>query len=64
MIVLGQRLMDIIATFVPRPGVPPQEDVRRPPAGASLIELRADLLPAACDLEALVGAATLPVVLT
>jgi 3-dehydroquinate dehydratase type I len=64
MIDVGQREMDIIATFVPRSDVPPLEDVRRPPAGASLIELRADLLPPDCDLGALVRAATLPVVLT
>lgn len=56
--------MNIIVTFLPSPAVPCQEDVRHPPAGASAIEVRADLLPVGCDLESVVRAAPLPVVLT
>ncbi len=56
--------MEIIATFVPDPDRDPREGVSRPPAGATMTELRADLLDEGADVAALVAASPLPVVLT
>jgi shikimate dehydrogenase/3-dehydroquinate dehydratase type I len=56
--------MEIVATFRPAPGRDPAEELRHPPLGATRVELRADLLGAACNLEALVGASSLPVIVT
>ncbi|HVN76026.1 MAG TPA: type I 3-dehydroquinate dehydratase [Thermoanaerobaculaceae bacterium] len=55
--------MEIVATFVP--GARGHADeVSAPPAGATMIELRADLLGAGADLAALVARSTLPVIVT
>jgi len=56
--------MEIVATFVPRPEADLAAELARPPAGATMVELRADLLPAEADLSGLVAAARLPVMLT
>lgn len=56
--------MEIIATFVPSPRRESASEIARPPAGATMVELRADLLPADADLAELVAASPLPVVLT
>jgi shikimate dehydrogenase/3-dehydroquinate dehydratase type I len=55
--------MEIVATFVPASGRRPAEELRHPPAGATSVELRADLL-GECDLAALIAACPLPVVVT
>lgn len=56
--------MEIVATHVPTPGRNPAEELQRPPAGATTVELRADLLGAGCDLAALVSACPRPVIVT
>jgi shikimate dehydrogenase/3-dehydroquinate dehydratase type I len=56
--------MEIVATFVPAPRIDPAEEVRRPPSGATSVELRADLLERDLDLASLVAASPLPVVVT
>ena len=56
--------MEIIATFVPPPGTDPRQEITQPPAGATMVELRADLLGLSDDLAALVAASPLPVLLT
>jgi 3-dehydroquinate dehydratase / shikimate dehydrogenase len=56
--------MEIIASYVPDPGHEPGDELQRPPAAATMVELRADLLPPDVDLAALVAASRLPVVLT
>lgn len=56
--------MEIIATFVPPPGTDPRQEITQPPAGATMVELRADLLRPSDDLAALVAASPLPVLLT
>ncbi len=56
--------MEIVATFVPSGGRPPAEELRRPPAGATAVELRLDLLEAGTDAAELVAASPLPVILT
>ncbi|HPS78555.1 MAG TPA: type I 3-dehydroquinate dehydratase [Thermoanaerobaculaceae bacterium] len=57
--------MEIVATYVPRPGAEGlSTELRRPPDGATAVELRADLLPAGVELAALAGACPLPVVMT
>lgn len=56
--------MEIVATL----GNPGQRDLREmiacPPAGATLVEVRADLLPPSCSGKELVRASVLPVVVT
>jgi len=56
--------MEIVATFVPAPGRDPADELRTPPAGATAVELRVDLLGSEVGLSALVGASKLPVILT
>ncbi|MCU0293212.1 MAG: type I 3-dehydroquinate dehydratase [Thermoanaerobaculaceae bacterium] len=59
--------MEIVATYVPRPGADPEAmraELRRPPQGATAVELRADLLPEGVSPESLFGVSTLPVVVT
>jgi len=56
--------MEIVATFVPAPRINPVDELRRPPAGATSVELRADLLGRDLDLASLVAASPLPVVVT
>ncbi|MEW6338512.1 MAG: type I 3-dehydroquinate dehydratase, partial [Acidobacteriota bacterium] len=56
--------MEIVATFVPAPGKDPREELASPPAGATTVEVRADLLERESDLDALVSACPVPVVLT
>ncbi|TAM55003.1 MAG: type I 3-dehydroquinate dehydratase [Acidobacteria bacterium] len=56
--------MEIVATFVPSGRGDPAEELRRPPAGATMVELRADLIDAGADIGGLVGAAGLPTVVT
>jgi shikimate dehydrogenase/3-dehydroquinate dehydratase type I len=56
--------MEIVATFAPAPGREPSEELGHPPAGATTVELRADLLGFDCDLAALISACPLPVVVT
>jgi 3-dehydroquinate dehydratase type I len=56
--------MEIVATFVPAPRTDPVEELRCPPSGATLVELRADLLGRDLDLAPLVAASPLPVVVT
>ncbi len=56
--------MEIVATYVPAAGRDPAEELRRPPAGATTVELRADLLGAGCNLAALVSACPRPVIVT
>jgi shikimate dehydrogenase/3-dehydroquinate dehydratase type I len=56
--------MEIVATFRCDAGRDPAETLRRPPAGATAVELRADLLGPAADLGTLVDASPLPVVMT
>jgi shikimate dehydrogenase/3-dehydroquinate dehydratase type I len=55
--------MEIVATFVPG-NAEPAEELRRPPGGASMVELRADLLGPDVDLTPLVAASPLPVIVT
>ena len=59
--------MDIVATFVPAAGAHSTAlaaELTRPPAGATVVELRADLLPPDLELAPLVAACPRPVVLT
>jgi shikimate dehydrogenase/3-dehydroquinate dehydratase type I len=56
--------MEIIASFAFDSRSDPVEELCHPPAAATMVELRADLLPAGIDLAALVAASPLPVVLT
>lgn len=59
--------MEIVATYVPPAGADQQAmaaELARPPAGATAVELRADLLPPAVELAPLVAACPRPVVLT
>ena len=56
--------MEIVTTFVPAPGRDPAEELRHPPAGATSVELRADLLGGGVRLDQLVAASPLPVVVT
>jgi 3-dehydroquinate dehydratase/shikimate dehydrogenase len=56
--------MVIVATYVPDPAEDPRQAIACPPAGAHLVELRADLLPAGTDPAELVKASPLPVVVT
>ena len=56
--------MEIVATYVPAIGRDPATELARPPEGAALVELRADLLPAGLDLGTLVAASPVPVVVT
>lgn len=56
--------MEIIASYVPTDDVDPAVELRRPPNGATMVELRADLLPDPGRAEELVAVSPLPVVLT
>jgi 3-dehydroquinate dehydratase / shikimate dehydrogenase len=56
--------MEIVASYVPIAGQDPLQEIVRPPAGATMVELRADLLSGETPLETLVNACPLPVVLT
>jgi shikimate dehydrogenase/3-dehydroquinate dehydratase type I len=56
--------MEIVATFVPASGREPAEELGHPPAGATAVELRVDLLGADRDLAPLIAACPLPVVVT
>lgn len=56
--------MEIIATFVPTAAGDPRQELAFPPPGATMVELRADLLPPGMDLNNLVAASPLPVLLT
>ncbi len=56
--------MEIAATYVPAGRRDPAAELRRPPAGATAVEVRADLLPGGTDLAALVAASPLPVLVT
>jgi len=56
--------MEIIATFVASPDADPRQDVATPPPGATMVELRADLLPPGADLASLATASPLPILLT
>ncbi len=56
--------MDIVATFVPARGREPAEELGRPPAGATVVELRCDLLGPERDPAPLVAACPLPVLVT
>jgi 3-dehydroquinate dehydratase/shikimate dehydrogenase len=55
--------MEIVATYVPSTRGH-AEELSDPPAGATMIELRADLLDAGCDLAALVAVSPRPVIVT
>ena len=55
--------MEIVATYRPAPGSDPARELGHPPAGATAVELRADLL-GGVDLAGLLGASRLPVILT
>jgi len=56
--------MEIIASYVPAPGRDPRTELASPPPGATMVELRADLVGSGADLAPLIGACPLPVVLT
>ena len=56
--------MEIVATFVPSVRGDPAEELRFPPAAATMVELRADLLGAGADLGRLIGPAGLPAIVT
>lgn len=59
--------MEIVVTYVPSLGADAEAvcaELRRPPAGTTAVELRADLLPEGLDVASLVGASPLPVVVT
>lgn len=55
--------MDWITTLTPGVSEDPLEAITRPPDGASIVELRADLFPG-IDLRAAIGASPLPVLVT
>ncbi|MDX2438130.1 MAG: type I 3-dehydroquinate dehydratase, partial [Acidobacteriota bacterium] len=55
--------MDWIVSLTPEVSEDPLEALARPPDGASIVELRADLFPAV-DLRAAIGACPLPVLVT
>jgi 3-dehydroquinate dehydratase/shikimate dehydrogenase len=56
--------MEIVASFAPQPFADPLAQLAAPPAGASMVELRADLFPPDFPLYQAVQACKLPVVLT
>ncbi len=56
--------MEIVATYVPRPGRDPREELALPPAGATMVELRVDLLGDGADWRSLLTATPLPAILT
>jgi 3-dehydroquinate dehydratase / shikimate dehydrogenase len=56
--------MEIIASYVPRGAGDPRQELGCPPSGATMIELRADLLGSGVSLGGLVAASPLPVLLT
>ncbi len=56
--------MEIIATLGKVGDGDPRELLAHPPAGATLVELRVDLLPSSCPVAELVRASSLPVVVT
>ncbi len=56
--------MEIVASYVPAGGRDPRTELVSAPPGATMIELRADLVGAGADLAPLVAACGLPVVLT
>jgi shikimate dehydrogenase/3-dehydroquinate dehydratase type I len=56
--------MEIIATYVPTAGRDPRAELAAPPPGATMVELRADLLDPAADHAALLAACPLPAVVT
>jgi 3-dehydroquinate dehydratase/shikimate dehydrogenase len=56
--------MEIVTTFVPRTRHDPAGELRRPPAGATAVELRADLLDKERELAPLAAASSLPVFVT
>jgi shikimate dehydrogenase/3-dehydroquinate dehydratase type I len=56
--------MEIIATYVPIAGRDPRAELATPPPGATMVELRADLLDGSPDLAPLLAACPLPVVVT
>lgn len=56
--------MEIVASYVPQSGLDPREDVATPPEGATMVELRADLLDEDVDWRALLAACPLPVIVT
>ncbi len=55
--------MDWIVSLTPEVSQDPLEAIARPPEGASIVELRADLFPGV-DLRAALGACPLPVLVT
>ncbi|MFH1176597.1 MAG: type I 3-dehydroquinate dehydratase [Acidobacteriota bacterium] len=56
--------MEIIASFVPESGRDPRVELSHPPAGATMVEIRADLLGVESDFAAVLAACPRPVVLT
>lgn len=56
--------MEIVASFNPQNSDDPLAGLARPPEGATMVELRADLFPPGFPLEQAVKASPLPVVLT
>jgi 3-dehydroquinate dehydratase type I len=56
--------MEIVATYVPAADRDLAGEIARPPTGAALVELRADLLPAGGDLGRLIAASPRPVIVT
>jgi 3-dehydroquinate dehydratase type I len=56
--------MEIVATFGKLGPGDPKETISHPPAGATLVEVRADLLPPSYPVSELVRVSRLPVILT
>jgi shikimate dehydrogenase/3-dehydroquinate dehydratase type I len=56
--------MEIIASYIPAEGRDPRAELAAPPLGATMVELRADLLGAGTDLGGLLAVCPLPVVVT
>lgn len=56
--------MEIVTTFVAGTLGDPRQEIAEPPSGATMIEVRADLLPPGTNLGELVAASPLPVLLT
>jgi shikimate dehydrogenase/3-dehydroquinate dehydratase type I len=56
--------MEIVASFVPRSGSDPRAEVASPPPGATMVEVRADLLRDGADWREVLAASPLPAVLT